>query len=451
LSRSPRRSPARCTTRAASAMSGVSGMQARRMARELSLLSTSPPPGVAAWPREDGSAARLDALDAEIVGAPGTPYAGGVFRLRVSIPPEYPLRPPAVRFVTRIYHPNIDAAGRICLDTLNMPPKGAWKPSLNVATVLASVQLLMSHPNPDDGLMADITDEFRRFPDRFHATATAWTARHASGKAEHASAPTADTAVPAGPAATSAAPAPMPAAANHPVTAAPHAAPPAAAAASADTAAAVTPPRQRRMTVPAANDVVDDDDDDDDDDGHVEKSGKVPEEEEEPLVVVEESSAEEQLEPPCRLTARSPRRSLTSKVPERGLAANSPRSAAPTVKGLATPTPPPPSERRPSPLRRKRPAAATAGALATPTPPPSSRRRTSLLRRQRVAAAAAEPVAAVIDLDSDDAPAPAPASAPARDVSSKRVRRDVSRQAAGREAAVAVQAVRGTRLKRQRK
>jgi ubiquitin-conjugating enzyme E2 T len=164
------------------------------MARELELLSSAPPPGVAAWPSEDGvsgaggsAGPRLDVLDAEIVGAPETPYAGGVFRLRVTIPPEYPLKPPGVRFVTKIYHPNIDTQGRICLDTLNMPPKGAWKPSLNVATVLASVQLLISHPNPDDGLMADITDEFKQFPAQFHATALDWTARYAREPALRAS------------------------------------------------------------------------------------------------------------------------------------------------------------------------------------------------------------------------------------------------------------------------
>lgn len=37
-----------------------------------------------------------------------------------------------------------------------MPPKGAWKPSLNIPTVLSTVRLLLEHPNPDDGLMADI-------------------------------------------------------------------------------------------------------------------------------------------------------------------------------------------------------------------------------------------------------------------------------------------------------
>ena len=48
------------------------------------------------------------------------------------------------------------AEGRICLDILNMPPKGAWKPSLNVPTLLASVGLLLAEPNPDDGLVTDI-------------------------------------------------------------------------------------------------------------------------------------------------------------------------------------------------------------------------------------------------------------------------------------------------------
>lgn len=50
----------------------------------------------------------------------------------------------------------IRAEGRICLDILNMPPKGAWKPSLNLPTILASIGLLLAQPNPDDGLVTDI-------------------------------------------------------------------------------------------------------------------------------------------------------------------------------------------------------------------------------------------------------------------------------------------------------
>ena len=49
-----------------------------------------------------------------------------------------------------------DSGGRICLDTLKMPPKGSWVPSLNISTLLTTIRLLLAHPNPDDGLMADI-------------------------------------------------------------------------------------------------------------------------------------------------------------------------------------------------------------------------------------------------------------------------------------------------------
>jgi len=99
-------------------------------------------------------------LYAEIVGLAGTPYETGVFELEVVVAERYPYEPPSVRFLTQIYHPNIDTGGRICLDVLKMPPKGAWKPSINIGTVLASIQQLMAEPNPDDALMSDIVGSF---------------------------------------------------------------------------------------------------------------------------------------------------------------------------------------------------------------------------------------------------------------------------------------------------
>ena len=131
------------------------------------------------------------ALVAVVQGADGTPYAGGHFRLQLSVPARYPFEPPKVQFVTPIYHPNIDSAGRICLDILNLPPKGAWKPSLNISTVLASLQLLMSEPNADDGLMVDITHQYTHDHARFERTAIEHTKRYATtaGTAIDASAP----------------------------------------------------------------------------------------------------------------------------------------------------------------------------------------------------------------------------------------------------------------------
>ncbi|KAB0406570.1 hypothetical protein E2I00_010379 [Balaenoptera physalus] len=126
--------------------------RASRLKRELSLLAAEPPPGITCW--QDGD--RMEDLRAQILGGANTPYEKGVFKLEVNIPERYPFEPPQIRFLTPIYHPNIDSAGRICLDVLKLPPKGAWRPSLNIATLLTSVQQLMAEPNPDDPLMADI-------------------------------------------------------------------------------------------------------------------------------------------------------------------------------------------------------------------------------------------------------------------------------------------------------
>ncbi|KAL2913311.1 Ubiquitin-conjugating enzyme E2 T [Polyrhizophydium stewartii] len=128
-----------------------------RMMREIEMLRT-PPPGVSAWTEGDG----LFHLGAVIEGLAGSPYEGGRFRLNIQIPPRFPFEPPHIQFMTPIYHPNIDAAGRICLDMLKMPPKGSWKPSVHLSGVLNSIRLLMQEPNPDDPLADDVVSDLIR-------------------------------------------------------------------------------------------------------------------------------------------------------------------------------------------------------------------------------------------------------------------------------------------------
>ncbi|XP_051004195.1 ubiquitin-conjugating enzyme E2 T [Acomys russatus] len=152
--------------------------KASRLKRELHMLAIEPPPGITCWQEKD----RVDDLRAQILGAVNTPYEKGVFTLAVIIPERYPFEPPQVRFLTPIYHPNIDSSGRICLDILKLPPKGAWRPCLNIATVLTSIQLLMAEPNPDDPLMADISSEFKYNKIAFLKNARQWTETHARQK-----------------------------------------------------------------------------------------------------------------------------------------------------------------------------------------------------------------------------------------------------------------------------
>ena len=58
-----------------------------------------------------------------------SPYAGGVFFLSIAFPTDYPFKPPKVSFTTKIYHPNINANGSICLDIL----RDQWSPALTIS------------------------------------------------------------------------------------------------------------------------------------------------------------------------------------------------------------------------------------------------------------------------------------------------------------------------------
>ncbi|XP_022094048.1 ubiquitin-conjugating enzyme E2 T-like [Acanthaster planci] len=149
-----------------------------RIGKELSQLEREPPPGVSCWMKDENT----NQLQAQIIGDEKTPYSDGVFKLEIQVPERYPMEPPKVRFLTPIYHPNIDTAGRICLDLLKMPPSGSWKPSLSISTLLTSIRLLVSQPNPDDPLMADISAEFLRNRDLFEQKARDHTRNHAMQK-----------------------------------------------------------------------------------------------------------------------------------------------------------------------------------------------------------------------------------------------------------------------------
>jgi len=117
-------------------------------------------------------------LRGEIAGPPDTPYEGGTFALEIVVPETYPFNPPKVRFLTKIWHPNISSVtGAICLDIL----KDQWAAAMTLRTVLLSLQALLSAAEPDDPQDAIVARQFKEHPSIFRATAQHWTGIYAGG------------------------------------------------------------------------------------------------------------------------------------------------------------------------------------------------------------------------------------------------------------------------------
>ncbi|XP_053390735.1 ubiquitin-conjugating enzyme E2 D4-like [Mercenaria mercenaria] len=99
-------------------------MAQKRLKKECKDINIDPPPGCSAGPDDDN----LFRWSASLTGPEGSPYQGGVFFLKMMFPTDYPFKPPKVVFDTKIYHPNINNHGNICLDIL----RSQWSPALTV-------------------------------------------------------------------------------------------------------------------------------------------------------------------------------------------------------------------------------------------------------------------------------------------------------------------------------
>ncbi|KYM78345.1 Ubiquitin-conjugating enzyme E2-17 kDa [Atta colombica] len=112
---------------------------------------------------------------ATIMGPPDSPYQGGVFFLTIHFPTDYPFKPPKVAFTTRIYHPNINSNGSICLDIL----RSQWSPALTISKVLLSICSLLCDPNPDDPLVPEIARIYKTDREKYNELAREWTRKYA--------------------------------------------------------------------------------------------------------------------------------------------------------------------------------------------------------------------------------------------------------------------------------
>ncbi|PWY91327.1 ubiquitin-conjugating enzyme [Aspergillus sclerotioniger CBS 115572] len=92
--------------------------------------------------------------EAVLKGVKGTPYEGGLWSLKILIPPNYPLSPPTITFKTRISHPNISfTTGEICLTLLTTEH---WSPVYTLSSTLTAIHQLLTDPRPDSPLNVDV-------------------------------------------------------------------------------------------------------------------------------------------------------------------------------------------------------------------------------------------------------------------------------------------------------
>jgi len=118
---------------------------------------------------------------ATIIGADDTPYKGGIFNLEIEITTGYPFKPPKVKFITPIYHPNINKEGDICLDIL----KHNWSPALTLDKVLLSIQMLLQCPNADDPLDSSAASLYKSDRIGYEKTVKDYVLKYANGEPNH--------------------------------------------------------------------------------------------------------------------------------------------------------------------------------------------------------------------------------------------------------------------------
>ena len=147
-------------------------MALKRIKKELSNLQKNPPSNCSAGPINED----LFKWQSAIMGPSDSPFSGGIFFLNIKFPPEYPFKPPQCNFTTKIYHPNINSKGGICLDIL----QDNWSPALTISKVLLSICSLLTDPNPDDPLVPEIASLYTTNREKYDIISREWTRRYAA-------------------------------------------------------------------------------------------------------------------------------------------------------------------------------------------------------------------------------------------------------------------------------
>lgn len=113
-------------------------------------------------------------------GPDDTPYAGGVWKLRVELPDLYPIRLPLIGFVNRIFHPNVDEiSGSVCLDVINQ----TWSPMFGLLNIFENfLPHLLRYANPTDPLNNEASRLMTKDEDSYTETIKKYVQKYALKK-----------------------------------------------------------------------------------------------------------------------------------------------------------------------------------------------------------------------------------------------------------------------------
>mmetsp|Transcript_7164 Transcript_7164/g.18372 ORF Transcript_7164/g.18372 Transcript_7164/m.18372 type:complete len:159 (-) Transcript_7164:12-488(-) len=138
----------------------MAGMAAGRLASERKAWRKDHPHAFVARPTTnlDGTS-NLLSWKAAIPGKQGTPWEGGLYRLKLIFSEEYPIVPPKCQFDPPLFHPNVYPSGTVCLSLLDADKD--WKPAITIKQILLGIQDLLNNPNIDDPAQADAYQTYR--------------------------------------------------------------------------------------------------------------------------------------------------------------------------------------------------------------------------------------------------------------------------------------------------
>mmetsp|Transcript_9108 Transcript_9108/g.10122 ORF Transcript_9108/g.10122 Transcript_9108/m.10122 type:complete len:191 (+) Transcript_9108:112-684(+) len=113
-------------------------------------------------------------------GPADSPYDGGVWRVRVNIPPAYPYKSPSIGFLNRIYHPNVDeTSGSVCLDVINQ----TWSPMFDLVNIFdVFLPQLLLYPNASDPLNGDAAALYMRSQEAYQRKVLDYVKKYALSK-----------------------------------------------------------------------------------------------------------------------------------------------------------------------------------------------------------------------------------------------------------------------------